>query len=276
MSFEEFATLRDFVAGRTGIHVRDTRVDYLDARVVERIKARRLAGVRDYYYFLKYSPDGDAELQSLVDLLTVQETSFFRSPEQLEELGAALPAMLAKRETEQRARAEARPRPFRVWSAACATGEEPATLAILTAERVPGPVEILATDISSRALAATGAARFPAHRMRAVPEAIRRRFFEPDGSGFRLAPALASRIHVRHLNLSEPESFAGIPEQDVILCRNAFIYLSEAAKLAAAQAFYRLLAPWGLLLLGGAETIDISRVPFQIRSVRGGLMYQKA
>jgi chemotaxis protein methyltransferase CheR len=268
MNAEEFATLRDFVCDRTGIHVRDNRADYLDNRVVERLKARRLAGARDYYYFLKYSPEGPAELQSLVDLLTVQETSFFRSPEQLDELVRALPALLAQR--------NGRPRPFRAWSAACATGEEPATLAMLLADRAPGPVEILATDISKRALAAAQAGRFPAHRMRGVTDAQRARFFVEDGGGWRLKPAIAAQIQYRHLNLADPEALSTIGEQDVVLCRNVFIYLSDAAKVAATQAFYRILAPWGLLLMGGAETIDIARVPFQIRSVRGGLVYQKA
>jgi chemotaxis protein methyltransferase CheR len=268
MNLEEFATLRDFVCDRTGIHVRDNRVDYLDSRVVERLKARRLAGVRDYYYFLKYSPDGPAELQSLVDLLTVQETSFFRSPEQLDELTRALPTMLAQR--------NGHPRPFRAWSAACATGEEPATLAMLLADRVQGPVEIIGTDISERALAAARAGRFPAHRMRGVGDAQRARFFVEDGGGWRLKPALAAQIQYRHLNLADAEALGSVGEQDVILCRNVFIYLSDAAKLAATQAFHRTLAPWGLLLMGGAETIDIARVPFQIRSVRGGLVYQKA
>lgn len=270
MNPEEFATLRDFVCERTGIHVRDNRVDYLDSRVDERLKARRLGGARDYYYFLKYSPEGPAELQALVDLLTVQETSFFRTPEQLDVLAAELPALLAAR--------NGRPRPLRAWSAGCATGEEPATLAMLLAERIPGPVEILATDISSRALAAAKAGCFPAHRLRGLPEALRARHFHADetGTGVRLSPALVSLIEYRRLNLADAAALAAVPEQDLILCRNVFIYLSEAAKVAVAQAFHRILAPWGLLLMGGAETIDIARVPFQIRSVRGGLTYQKA
>ncbi len=268
MTFEEFATLRDYVCERTGIHVRDNRVDYLDVRVGERLKARRIASPRDYYYFLKYSPDGGSELQSLVDLLTVQETSFFRSPEQFDLLTDALPALLSVR--------NGHPRPFRAWSAACATGEEPATLAMLLAERVLGAIEILATDISVRALEAAVLGRFPAHRMRGVDHTRRARYFVEDGGGYRLKPQYAGQIAYRQLNLADADALATVPEQDLILCRNVFIYLSDAAKLAAAQAFHRVLAPWGLLLMGGAETIDISRVPFQIRSVRGGLVYEKA
>lgn len=304
MSPEEFATLRDFIGERTGIHVRDNRVDYLHARVDERAKARRLAGPRDYYYFLKYGPEGPAELQALVDLLTVQETSFFRSPEQLDVLAAELPALLAAFTSGGPLRGELAPRselapsshsprppalrpggagpslngrsrPFRAWSAGCATGEEPATLAMLLAERVPAPLEILATDISSRALAAATTGRFPLHRLRDLPEALRARHFRAEGTDARLSPALGSLIEYRHLNLADPAAFAAVPEQDLILCRNVFIYLSEAAKLAVAQAFYRVLAPWGLVLMGAAETIDIARVPFQIKSVRGGLIYQK-
>lgn len=268
MTAEEFVTLRNFVCERTGIFVRDNRVDYLASRVDERLKARRLSGVRDYYYFLKYSPDGPAELQALVDLLTVQETSFFRTPEQLEALAAELPAMLAAR--------NGRPRPFRAWSAGCATGEEPATLAVLLADRIAGPFEILATDISARALAAARAGRFPALRLRGLSAALRDRYLEPDGAAWRLKPALAARIEYRMLNLADPQALAAVPEQDLILCRNVFIYLSEAAKLAAAQAFHRVLAPWGLLLVGNAETIDIARVPFRMRRVCGGLIYEKA
>lgn len=268
MTFEEFAALRDYVCERTGIHVRDNRVDYLDTRVGERLKARRIASPRDYYYFLKYSPDGDAELQALVDLLTVQETSFFRSPEQFDVLADALPMLVAVRNGHER--------PFRAWSAACATGEEPATLVMFLAERVPGPVEVLATDISARAIETARAARFPAHRMRGVSEERRARFFVEEGDGFRLKPQYAAQIEYRQLNLADPDALATVPEQDLIVCRNVFIYLSDAAKLAAAQAFHRVLAPWGLLLMGGAETIDISRVPFQIRSVKGGLVYEKA
>ncbi len=268
MTPEEFVTLRDFVCERTGIYIRDHRADYLGSRVDERLKARRLSGPRDYYYFLKYSAEGPAELQALVDLLTVQETSFFRTPEQFEALAAELPALLAAR--------DGRGRPFRAWSAGCATGEEPATLAMLLADRIPGPFEVLATDISARALAAARAGRFPAHRLRGLSAELRDRHLEPDGAGWRLKPALAVRIEYRMLNLADAQALAAVPEQDVILCRNVFIYLSEAAKLAAAQAFHRALAPWGLLLVGSAETVDIARVPFRLRSVCGGLIYGKA
>lgn len=269
----DFAEFRDLLLERTGIAIRDTRMDYLEYRVLERVRTVNAGSVRDYYYRLKYGPVEDPEFQALVNSITVQETFFYRNPKQLETLKQKLlPEIILRKQNEA-------DQGLHLWSAACATGEEPYTLAMITREaaHVIGDrrVDILATDISTRALELASKAHYSDTKLREMNDAARMRFFDQQGDQWIVKPDIQKMVRFRRVNLVDDHQAVSIGQMDIILCRNVFIYFSPRAKIQVAKLLYSKLKPGGYLLLGNAETIDVVQVPFRMKFMEGGMVYWK-
>ena len=144
---EEFRLLRDFISGYCGLYFEESSLYFLERRLQGRLQEKQLPGFLDYYYLLLYGSEREEELGKVVDVLTTNETYFFRENNQLTTLSEEiLPELIERKKTQRR---------IRIWSAGCSTGEEPYTLAMLALEH-PGlaewNVEIFATDISQRVL----------------------------------------------------------------------------------------------------------------------------
>jgi chemotaxis methyl-accepting protein methylase len=215
----------------------------LAARVQERMAALGLDDAR-YRERLASGREGD----ELVELLRVGETRFFRHPEQLETLSKGPLGELRQRLGERKS--------VRAWSAGCASGEEPLTLAMLLARAMPAEdgwkVEVIATDLSRRSLEAARRASYSARVAGDVPDDLRRRFFAADGARWRARPELTGMVRYEQHNLLGPRYPSGL---DVILCRNVLIYFDEEAGRRTAARLGESLAPGGYLLLGHAESL---------------------
>ncbi|HWM86517.1 MAG TPA: CheR family methyltransferase [Kofleriaceae bacterium] len=217
----------------------------LEARLVRRIDALGLDRPELYAELIE-SPDGGRELELLIESLRVGETRFFRHRAHVQAMTeVVMPALL-------RARASG---PVRAWSAGCATGEEPYTLAVLLARGLTAPayqVSVLATDISREALAVARAGVYPAAALEQVPADLLRAF-EPAGDGrVRVAGGCADLVKFTHHNLAEGE----YPRQmDLIWCRNVLIYFSPDARRQVVLRLIASLAPGGFLFVGYAESL---------------------
>ncbi len=269
----DFAEFRDLILERTGISIRETRVDYLEFRVLERVRAVNAGSVRDYYYRLRYGPVDDPEFQALVNSITVQETYFYRNPRQLDTLrNQLLPEILERKKKEADST-------LYLWSAACATGEEPYTLAMMCREMAhligERKIEILATDISTRAIELAGKANYTDSKLRELSDTSRNRNFDRIEDGWALKDEIKRMVRFRRVNLVDERQTATITQMDIILCRNVFIYFSPKAKIQVAKLLYSKLKPGGYLLLGNAETIDVVQVPFRMKFMEGGMVYWK-
>ena len=190
------------------------------------------------------------EWSALLPLVTINESYLYRTPQHFAALEhALLPELMAARADRRR---------LRLWSAGCARGEEPATLAIVLAE-TPALAgwdwRILATDVDEEALAAARRGRFGERAVAIVPPELRERHFERQGGEYVLAPALQSHIEHRVLNLvHEPLVAAGGPF-DLVFLRNVLIYFRPESQRRVAAAVAQHLAPDGRLFLGPAETL---------------------
>ena len=276
ISPKEFVIIRDLVKERTGIYIRDSRSDYLEYRLKDRMLATGIHNFEEYYYYLKYNTGTSGEFQSLINLITVQETSFFRNPDQLKSFQNVVLKELIddKNKSGQRT--------LRVWSAACSTGEEPNTLAIIINESLPylfnWDMEIIATDISTRALDIANKGIYDEQRFKDIPQGITEKYFTKNNRGFLAKETLSRLIKYQHLNLTTDFGKSpAISKQkfDVIFCRNVFIYFPDDVKERIATGFYNSLNPGGYLFLGNAETVDIRKVPFKMTFLPGGMVYQK-
>ncbi len=242
-----FDTLRGIVYEASGISLSERKEALVSARVGKRM---RVLGIRDYEHYLHYLEENAEEVVGLLDAVSTNVTSYFREPHHFDFLGDAVNEWY-----------EAGQRRFRFWSAACSTGEEPYSLAMVLREALPYPdadVRILATDISTEALATCQMARYDARRMDPVPQDLRERWFHARGKGaervWEPKREIRDMVVFRRLNLSAPP-FPMKGPLDGVFCRNVMIYFDDAVRMRLLDEAHRLLKPGGLLFVGHAESL---------------------
>ena len=206
--------------------------------------------------------------------LTNGETYFFRNTPQFEALRQhILPELI------QRRRAT---RHLRIWSAGCATGEEPYSIAMTLADLLPKDnpwqVSILATDINPQFLARARDGLYGSWSFRETPEAVRERFFTPEQKRWRLHPSIRRMVTFARLNLVEPcfpAILNGTYAQDLILCRNVTIYFDEATTHQLIERFHSTLLPGGWLIVGHAEPQASANQRFELHNFPQTVVYRK-
>jgi chemotaxis protein methyltransferase CheR len=234
------------VEERVGLHYGLADQDLFLDRVGVRAGEAGFESLLDYYYFLRYDPGGQQELDELVAHLVVNETYFFREVDALRLVVTrfVLPAVRSGR----------RPR---IWSAACATGEEPLTLAMLLArEGLLADVELIASDISERALASARAGSFSRRSLRhSVDPELANRWLHEENGRLRVAPELVDAVDWRRINLCEPAETVGVGTCDVVLCRNVLIYFRDETVVRVLEGLSSRLRSDGVLFVGVSESL---------------------
>ncbi len=262
LSPQVFAILSALIEERLGLHYAFVDAPILADKVSPRAIERGFESLLDYYYFLRYDPQSDAELDALAEVLVVNETYFFREADQLQVLASIL---------------EQRDRPSRVWCAASSTGEEPYSFAMMLDQRGVLPkVEIVASDISARALARARAGRYRGRAFRTIPLEVRARYFREVGDDWELDAAIRRAVSFRSINLLDDASITALGSFDAILCRNVLIYFREVGVVRIAARLTDRLATGGYLLVGASESL--LRFSTALTCVeRGGVfLYQRA
>jgi chemotaxis protein methyltransferase CheR len=277
MSLTEFRQIRDFIHGHCGIYFDDESKYLLERRLGRRVAARGCRGFDDYYRFLKYDRKRDEELSAVLDVLTTNETYFFREEFQLKAFAEEiLPEIHA-------AGGGTRPRTLRIWSAGCSTGEEPYTIAMLIIETgrfADWQVDIFGSDISQRVLGVARSGVYGPPSMRQISPERTARFFEageaPGGARtYRVRDEVRRFVSFAHLNLIDAGRVALLPTMDVVFCRNVIIYFDQTAKKTVVDLFQRKLAPGGHLLLGHSESLMNLSTGFVLRHLKHDMVYQR-
>lgn len=240
-----FAILSALVEERAGLSygLRDREV-FAD-KVLARMRDAGFDSVLDYYYFLRYDAGAAREIEALVDTLVVTETYFFREADVLRVAleHVVLPAV----------RAGTRPR---IWSAACASGEEPLTVAMMLDEAgVLDRVDVVASDISLRAFERAHERGWTARAGRALPPGALGRWITADGDRYRVEPRLVRAVEWKQANLLDEAALRALGTFDLVLCRNVLIYFSDATILRVIQSIAAMLRPGGRLAVGASESL---------------------
>jgi chemotaxis protein methyltransferase CheR len=278
LSEEEFRLLRDFIHERFGLYFEANQRASLRSRLVGRLANLDLMSFEDYYHYLRFGPQRAEELERMVSHLTNNETYFYRESPQLQVF-----AEHVLRGVKERKLAEASaalPRTVRILSAGCSTGEEAHTLAMIVYDSGQffwnWDVQVVGLDVDHQALEKARRGIYYHNSFRSLSPAQLERHFVRQGAGAVVKDAIRKMVTLRHGNLVEPASFAGLAPVDVIFCRNVLIYFSDAMILKVAQSFHELLAPGGHLFLGHAESL--SRITDLFTPVRfqGAMVYQKS
>ncbi len=269
MTQATFIILRDLLHERLGLYYAEDRRDLLEDKLSDILLARSMRSYMDLYYALKYENDARGVWHAVTEALTVKETYFWR---EMDAVNAWVDHILPEHE---RCFGDL---PLTVWCAACATGEEPLTLAMAAAEggwwdRVPW--HIVATDVSQAAVETARRGLYGKRSFRALPEALRERYFTPAGDRWQVRSDLLGRIHYDTLNLADPAALRRMQGVRVIFCRNVFIYFSDEVIQRTANGFYEILGRPGYLFLGAAESLLRVTTPFAVQTVGRAFAYVK-
>jgi chemotaxis protein methyltransferase CheR len=260
LSKREFGQFRDLIRAETGIFLSDAKQSLLQGRLSRRVRELGLASF-GRYFDLVTSPDAHAEFVRMLDLVTTNETHFFREPHHFDYLEQKVfPEWAA------RADAGERDKRIRVWSAGCSSGEEPFSMAMVLSAHFPSDrgwdVRILASDLSTRMLDAARAATWPLDKGNRIPERLLKRFMlrgvGPREGEMRAAPELREMIRFERINLSEAPQPSDGPF-DIVLCRNVLIYFDASKRLEVADNLIAQLKPVGFFFVGHAESVRAER-----------------
>lgn len=263
MSSQDFVALRDFVYNRSGIYFRETKKYFLETRVSRRISELSLASYGDYLKLLQ-GKLGLEELKYLFNEVTTNETSFWRNPPQIEAFQKlVLPevAAIARKRGGNR---------FRIWSAACSSGEEPYTLGMVCVEAKDTvlrglSVEIIATDISERVINLATIGQYGSYTLRNLTPARLQLHFDQKGNDlFEVKPELKKLVTYKNFNLVDYQNYRTLGMFDVIFCRNVLIYFDDAVKAKVINGFYEQIYPKTYLMVGHSESISAYASGFEL------------
>jgi len=265
-----FRLIRDIIKDYCGLHFDDSSRTLLEKRLSRRVRNHHLNDFRDYYRLIRYDKRADEELTAIMDLLTVNETYFFREQNQLrafsEEILEELWTVNRDRKT------------LRVWSAGCSTGEEPYTIAMLINERghfSGWDIEIHGSDINQRVLQTARRGVYRRNSFRTIePYFMSKYFVEEDGS-FRIRDSARKHVNFSYLNLLDPFKSRFLGRMDVIFCRNVLIYFDNSSRRRVIENFHDRLVDGGYLLLGHAESLINISTAFTLRHLKNDMVYQK-
>jgi chemotaxis protein methyltransferase CheR len=261
--------LRELIHERTGLFYDSERAALLAERLAPLVIERGFRSFLDLYYLLKYDEAAaPAAWRQVMDALSVPETFFWREMDQIRAIVCRVVPELARRAGA-----------IRIWSAPCATGEEPLTIAMALEEagwfdRLP--IEIHGSDASSAAIARARAGRYRPRAMRAIPPAMAEKYFTADDGSFVPSPELSRRISSWSVvNLMAPEEVAPHARSPIVFCRNAFIYFSKPAiKRVVDQLGESMPAP-GYLCVGASESLLQLTTAFALEEIDRAFVYVK-
>jgi len=270
---EEFILLRDYVYEKSGIHFAENKAYLLESRLSNRLTELGFSTFEDYYYFLKYGGDkAKDEIINLFNVVTTNETSFFRNPPQLD----AFKVIVQKNYLQNGIPST----PIRIWCAACSTGEEPYTLVIMLLEMIEIlkrniPFAIFGTDISTKALESAKKAHYNTYSVRNMDESLKRKYFIEKDGNFILKENIKKYVKIDFMNLMDSNAYKLYKQMDFVFCRNVLIYFDEKMKKKVIDSLYESLKPRGYLTIGHAESLhNISRA-FKPLIFPGTIAYQK-
>jgi chemotaxis protein methyltransferase CheR len=240
-------------------------IDKLSPLVIE----RGFSSFLDYYYLLKYDSKSADDWRRVIDALSVQETFFWREIDQIRTLVDVLVPQHFK----------ANPyRPMRIWCAACATGEEPLTIAMALNEKGwldRAPIEIYASDASPAAIEKARQGTYRERSFRSLSPTLRAKYFTEEDACWRILPELQSKIEWRIANLVVEKEMASLAHSDVIYCRNVFIYFSEESIRKVVGWFSRRMPTPGYLFVGASESLLRLTTDFDFEEIGSAFVYVK-
>jgi chemotaxis protein methyltransferase CheR len=263
--------LRDLIHERTGLFFDNGKGDLLTDKLSPLVIERGFTSLLDYYYLLKYDETAQDEWLNVMNALSVPETYFWREMDQIRAFVEwVVPRWFAARDAG----------PLKVWSAACATGEEPLTIALALKEagwlgRVP--IEIYASDASTSAIERARRGIYRERSFRNLPAELRAKYFTQVGATqtWRIDDRMHAAIKWSVANLMKEAEIASLATANVIFCRNVFIYFSDQTISRTVRSFAAHIRPPGYLFVAASESLLRLSADFDLQEIGDAFVYVK-
>jgi len=265
--------IKKFLIESTGINIDQYDDKIFFNKIKKIVKDRGNLSFERYYQILR-NDISNIEIQNLIDEVTINTTEFYRHPEQL--LGFKndiLTRDLANKKTNNEYF-------IRIWSAACSTGEEPYTIAILLKNSIPDfknwRISIQATDIDTNALKHAEKGIYTDDDIRKLPQEYRLNYFNSKGERWEIEQELKDIVSFNKLNLTDFSSMSKMRSFDYIFCRNILIYFDEVMRGQILESLYNSLRPGGILFLGYSQARCLNlKTSFELVKIGNILCFQK-
>lgn len=259
MNPETFELFKEFIETNLGIKIPPSKKIMLESRLAKRLRALKISTYEEYCDYV-FSPEGfEREIQQLIDVVTTNETDFFREDNHYEILREQiLPELVLSRGLDE----------LNVWSVAASTGQESYTLAMVLEEfsraRSPFRYRILGTDISETVLRVAQTGIYTEHQAAKIPATLKRKYCmqskNPEQKTIRFKPEIRERIMFRKMNLMD-DVYQIKKKYHIVFCRNVFIYFDRPTQKKVLERIYSHMEPGGYLFMGHSENIGSVQLP---------------
>lgn len=270
ISDDDFAKFREFFYRKTGMQFDNSKRYFVDKRLIERIEATDSKTFRSYFIMLRFESSGE-ELQRLVNLMTVNETYFFREEYQFRCLvNSILPEVTRHKKDDS---------PIRIWSVPSSSGEEPYSIAIYLLENWADlerwDIEIISSDIDTSMLEQARNGHYSPRSVQNLPSKILTKYFSYRNGGYQICDDLRQAVEFTRVNIMEPADVRAYRNIDIIFCRNLLIYFDDVSRRQAAEMFFDSMRTGGFICLGHSESMSRISSLFQVRKFPEAIVYQK-
>lgn len=269
---EDFLAIRDYIHERSGIFFAENKKYIIENRLTKRMNELGVKTYKDYFYLMKYDTT-QKEFNTLMNLITTNETSFYRNPPQLKAFSDEVLPLILEEKT------EAKSKRLKIWSAGCSTGEEPYTIGMILNEKIRDinswQIEILANDISEKVLYAARKGIYNDMTLRATDRFLVEKYFTREPEGHRISDDIKRLVKFSHMNLTDTKKMSMFRDVDIIFCRNVMIYFSDEVKKNIVRQFYHSLRPGGYFFIGHSESLHGISKSFKLVYFKNALVYNK-
>ncbi len=271
---ETFRKLRDFIYQKTGIFFGDNKKYLLENRLYKRLEETGCKSFEEYYNLITISPQRFKEIKHLYDSITTNETSFFRYMPQIDAFEKIILPEVVKRVREKGTKK------IRILSAACSTGEEPYTLAMIIdynkAKWNDIKFEIFGCDISPSVIMSCKKGIYNSNSLRNTPMQYIKKYFKQLPSGlYEISPQIKNMVQFRTANLILSEHMRLYKDMHIIFCRNVLIYFDDKMKKQVINNLYSILVPKGYLFIGHSESLHSITRALRLVNLKTCMVYQK-
>jgi chemotaxis protein methyltransferase CheR len=266
---KQLIRFRDMIFNCCGLWFGDSKLPILGNRIRTRLKETGIADPERYYRAIS-SDDDRAEISTLINLLTTNETYFYRSESQMESFQTIILPKLAEKKIASGTRK------LRIWSAGCSSGEEPYTIAMCMLETIRfhsiWDITIFATDISTEILNKAIEGRYSRRAVERLPEEFLKKYFIERNGEYLISNTIKKMVEFEYANLID-SYYEG--DFDIVFCRNVLIYFKDETKRDVLDKFYGSLVADGYLFLGPTEMIRGLTDGFKMLTLKDSVVFQK-
>ena len=273
MTNDIFNSYRNLIYKLCGIYFTDSKKYLLEGRIIRRLMARRMRTFDEYLRFLE-SPTGRTELNELFEAITINETYFFRAPQQFDALEKTIiPELIVAK------KGQLNPT-IRIWVAASSSGEEAYTIAIIVLEKLKIKFpeinfQILASDIDKAIIEQAKKGVYKEYAVRNIPKDLLAKYFKYDGTHYTLSDQVKRMVHFSNINLYDQQQMRQMQNIDVVFCCNVLIYFDTASKQQVVSYIYDSLARGGHLFIGYSESLHGISKAFKLVHLSRAMVYKK-